>query len=128
MRPGATQRPASRLSSAAPPCWPGVYTSPTFGLTGTVTLDAKGDPNAEFVFQAGSTLITASDSRVRLVNGAVACNVVWQVGSSATFGTGTRFVGDVLALTSITANNRATFQGRLLASNGCGHFDPQPDH
>ena len=101
----------------------GVYDSPTFGLTGTLTLDAQGDPNAEFIFQAGSTLITATDSRVRLINGADPCRVVWQVGSSATFGTRTAFVGDVLALTSITANTAATFEGRLLARNGAVTMD-----
>jgi len=102
---------------------PGVYASPTFGLTGTLTLNARGDANAQFVFQAESTLITASRSSVRLVNGAQACNVVWQVGSSATFGTGARFVGNVLALTSITATTGATFHGRLLARNGAVTLD-----
>jgi len=101
----------------------GVYTSPTFGLTGTLTLDAQNNPNAEFIFQAGSTLITASNSQVLLLNGASACNVVWQVGSSATFNTGTRFVGDVLAETSVTADTGATFQGRLLAQNGAVTLD-----
>lgn len=96
----------------------GVYRSPTFGLTGTLTLDAQGDPNAEFIFQAGTTLTTATDSEVLLINGADPCRVVWQIGSSATFGTRTEFVGDVLALTSITANTSATFEGRLLARNG----------
>jgi LPXTG-motif cell wall-anchored protein len=101
----------------------GGYTSPTFGLTGTLTLDAQGDPNAEFIFQAGSTLITASDSRVLLINGASPCNVVWQIGSSATFGTRTQFVGDVLAHDSITATTNATFQGRLLARGGAVTLD-----
>ena len=101
----------------------GVYTSPTLGLTGTLTLDAKGRPEAQFIFQAGSTLIAESNSRVLLLNGADPCNVVWQVGSSATFKTGTRFVGDVLALTSITAQTGATFQGRLLARNGAVTLD-----
>jgi hypothetical protein len=101
----------------------GVYTSPTFGLTGTLTLDAKGNTAAEFIFQAGSTLITASDSRVLLVNGADPCHVVWQVGSSATFGTRTQFVGDVLVQTSITATTGAVFQGRLLASDGAVTLD-----
>ncbi|MDQ1747874.1 MAG: hypothetical protein QOD07_2137 [Frankiaceae bacterium] len=102
---------------------PGVYASGTFGLTGTLTLNAKGDANAQFVFQAASTLTTASRSVVRLVNGAQACNVVWQVGSSATFGTGTRFIGDVLSLTSITATTGASFHGRLLARNGAVTLD-----
>ena len=101
----------------------GVYTSPTLGLTGTLTLDAKGVPDAQFIFQAGSTLIAEVNSRVLLVNGADPCRVVWQVGSSGTFKTGTQFVGDVLALQSITAQTRATFQGRLLARNGAVTLD-----
>ena len=101
----------------------GVYTSGTFGLTGTLTLDAEGDTNAMFIFQAGSTLITEANSRVLLLNGADPCRIVWQVGSSATFKTGTSFVGDVLAYTSITAQTGATFQGRLLARNGAVTLD-----
>lgn len=101
----------------------GVYTSPTLGLTGTLTLDAQGRPDAQFIFLAGSTLIAEVNSRVLLLNGADPCRVVWQVGSSATFKTGTRFVGDVLAHTSITAQTRATFQGRLLARNGAVTLD-----
>jgi hypothetical protein len=101
----------------------GVYTSGTFGLTGTLTLDAQGVVGAEFVFKTASTLITASNSRVRLINAANPCNVVWKIGSSATFNTGTRFVGDVIALTSITAQTAATFRGRLLARNGAVTLD-----
>lgn len=97
----------------------GVYSAASgMALTGTVTLDAQGDPNAVFVFQAGSTLITASSSSVALVGGAQACNVFWQVGSSATIGTGSSFVGSVLALTSISLQTGATVQGRMLARNG----------
>jgi LPXTG-motif cell wall-anchored protein len=101
----------------------GVYTGATLGLTGTVTLDAQGDPNAVFIFQAASTLITASSSVVALTNGADACNVYWQVGSSATLGTTSTFVGTVLALTSITATTSATINGRLLARNGAVTLD-----
>ncbi len=103
---------------------PGVYKSgSSVLLTGDVTLDAQGDPNAVFIFQIGSTLTTASGSRVRLINGASPCNVYWQVGSSATIGTSTTFKGNVLALTSITANTSATFDGRLLARNGAVTLD-----
>ena len=102
----------------------GVYNdSSSFGLTGTLTLDAKGDPNAVWIFQAGSTLTTASRSTVALINGAQACNVFWQVGSSATIGTYSDFVGNILALTSITANTGATVDGRLLALNGAVTLD-----
>ena len=96
----------------------GVYTGGALGLTGTLTLDAQGDPDAVFVFQAASTLITASSSTVDLINGADVCNVFWQVGSSATLGTDSVFVGTVLALTSIAATTGATVEGRLLARNG----------
>ena len=98
---------------------PGVYNSgSTIGLTGALTLNGGGDPNAVFVFQAGSTLITASTSRVNLVNGAQSCNVFWQIGSSATLGTGSTFRGTVIALQSITVTTGVTVDGRVLARNG----------
>jgi hypothetical protein len=97
---------------------PGVYQSGTLGITGTLTLDTQGNPDAVFVFQAASTLITASASTVVILGGATACNVFWQVGSSATLGSDSLLVGSVLAETSITANDGATIQGRLLARNG----------
>jgi len=99
----------------------GVYRTgsvPLLGLSGNLTLDAQGDPSAVFIFQVASTLITATDSSVRLVNGAQACNVFWQVGSSATLGTRTAFKGTILALTSISVNDAVTVEGRLLARNG----------
>jgi hypothetical protein len=91
--------------------------------SGSVTLDAQGDPNAVFVFQIGSTLITGSATTVLLVNGAQACNVFWQVGSSATLGTGTRFVGTIMASATITANTAATIHGRLLAQTAAVNLD-----
>ncbi|HEX5713000.1 MAG TPA: ice-binding family protein [Solirubrobacterales bacterium] len=87
-------------------------------LTGALTLDAEGDPNAEFVFQIGSQLTTESASSVVLVNGASPCNVYWQVGSSADLGTTTAFQGSLMALTSISLKNGATVLGRMLARNG----------
>jgi serine protease AprX len=98
---------------------PGAYrAASSLALTGTVTLDGQGDPSSVFVFQAGSTLISASASRVKLVNGAQACNVFWKVGSSATLGTTTSFAGNILALTSITMNDGVKLDGRALARNG----------
>ncbi len=96
---------------------PGVYDSATgaFRLTGTLTLDAQGDPDAVFVFKAASTLVTAPASTMTLVNGAQAANVFWQVGTSATLGTGSAFSGNVLALSAITATTGATVVGRLLS-------------
>ncbi len=96
---------------------PGVYTASSSLLlsSGSVTLNAEGDPNAVFIFQIGSTLTTGSNTSVSLINGAQACNVFWQVGSSATLGTGTHFVGTIMAADSITANTGATIHGRLLA-------------
>jgi len=103
---------------------PGVYFFATSAqLTGALTLDAKGDASAVFVFQIGSTLTTASNASVLLINGASPCNVYWQVGSSATLGTGTRFVGNLLALTSIAVNTGTTVAGRALALNGATTLD-----
>src|ERR1700734_2207171 len=104
---------------------PGVYNSAagTFGITGTLTLDAQGNPNAVFIFQAASTLITASASNVVLVNGAQAANVFWVVGSSATLGTNSTLQGSILALTSITVTTGTTIDGRALARNGAVTLD-----
>jgi len=103
---------------------PGVYTSASsLGLSGQLTLDAQGNPAAVFVFQAGSSLIVGSGSQINLIGGAQACNVYWQVGSSATIGTSSSFVGNILALTSITMTTGATLQGSALARNGAVTLD-----
>ena len=104
---------------------PGVYDSAagTFGITGTLTLDAQGDPNAVFIFEAASTLITAAASNVNLINGARASNVFWVVGSSATLGTNSTLMGNVLALASITVTTGASIDGRALARNGAVTLD-----
>jgi hypothetical protein len=103
---------------------PGVYTSASsLGLSGQLTLDAQGNPDAVFVFQAGSSLIVGSGSQINLIGGAQACNVYWQVGSSATIGTSSSFVGNILALTSITMTTGATLQGSALARNGAVTLD-----
>ncbi|MFC4586352.1 ice-binding family protein [Sphaerisporangium corydalis] len=104
---------------------PGVYDSPagTFGITGTLTLDAQGDPNAVFIFKAASTLITASASDVTLVNGAQACNVFWLVGSSATLGTNSTLRGNILAQASITVTTGVIVEGRALARTAAVTLD-----
>lgn len=104
----------------------GVYSGPdrsALELSGTLVLDAEGDENAVFIFQTDSTLITGSASSVQLVNGAQACNVFWQVGSSATLGSGSVFVGNVLAQISITIDNGVTVHGRALARTGAVTLD-----
>jgi Ice-binding-like len=104
----------------------GVYAGPSHGalsLSGPLTLDGAGDPSTVFIFQTNSSLITASGSTVALINGAQECNVFWQVGSSATLGTGSTFTGNILALTSITVDNSVTVHGRALARNGAVTLD-----
>jgi LPXTG-motif cell wall-anchored protein len=102
---------------------PGVYAGGALAVTGTLTLDAGGDEDAVFVFKAASSLVTASSSSISLIGGADACNVFWQVTSSATLGTSSDFVGTILALTSITANTGASIEGRLLTRNAAVTLD-----
>lgn len=106
---------------------PGVYcfTSTAF-LTGTLTLDFQGNPNAFFLFKVGSALTTSSASSVAFINnGGSPCpaNLYWQIGSSATLGTGSTFAGNILALTSITLTTGASLAGRALARNGAVTLD-----
>lgn len=102
----------------------GVYKSTSsLALSGKLTLDAKGNSAAVFIFQIGSTLTTGSGSQVILANGASACNIFWQVGSSATLGTYSTFNGNILALTSITITTGVNLQGRALAQNGAVTLD-----
>jgi hypothetical protein len=104
---------------------PGIYFFMSSAqLTGKLTLNAEGNPNAVFIFQIGSTLTTASASDVDLINGASGANVFWQVGSSATLGTTTDLVGTIDALTSITLNTGANIAcGRAIALNGAVTLD-----
>ena len=98
---------------------PGLYkSSGTLGITGNLTLDGQGDPNAVFIFQAASSLNTAPGSQVLLSGSANAANVFWQVGTSATLGTTTRFKGTILADQSIALATGATLDGRALARIG----------
>jgi len=92
-------------------------------VTDTLTLDAQGDPHAVFIFKAGSTLVTAANSTIALIGGAQACNVYWQVGSSATIGVGSKFVGNVYAVASIAAQTGAQVNGQLLAMNAAVTLD-----
>jgi hypothetical protein len=98
---------------------PGVYcvTAGVSNLTGTLTLNAGIDPNASWTFQMASTLITSPGSTVDVI-GANDCSVQWLVRSSATIDTGTTFVGNILALTTIAMNSGASLVGRALARNG----------
>jgi hypothetical protein len=104
----------------------GVYAGPSkspLSLNGTLVLDGEGNPNSVFIFQTDSTLITGSASTVSLINGAQECNVFWQVGSSATLGTGSVFAGNILALTSIAVTTGVTVHGRALARTGAVTLD-----
>jgi hypothetical protein len=120
----ANRTPSTVLASpalAGQTFTPGLYSS-AVGLTlsGTVTLNGAGDANAVFIFQTAgsSTLLTATSSSVVLENGAQACNVFWQVASSATLGSNTSFVGTILASTSAVLDSGATVVGRVLAGTG----------
>jgi hypothetical protein len=104
---------------------PGVYCFPSSAsLTTALVLDGQGNSNAVFVFQIPTTLITATNSSVTLINGASAKNVFWQVGTSATLGTNTAFQGTIIANTSVTLNTGASIvKGRAMALNGAVTLD-----
>lgn len=103
---------------------PGVYCFASAAqLTGAVTLDSLGDPNAVFIFQVGSALTAASGSAVEVINGGSNCNVFWQIGSSATLGTDSAFAGNVMAYASIGLSGGASISGRALAKNGAVTMD-----
>jgi len=99
---------------------PGLYksTSSLAVSSGDVTFDALGNPNAVFIIQIASTLTATSGRKVILSGGALAANIFWQVGSSATFGTTSVFKGNVLVMQSITLNTGATVDGRVLTRTG----------
>jgi hypothetical protein len=126
---GRTAPAPTILTGAAPDIGgqrlaPGIYKSNTsLAITGTVTLDGGGDPNAVWIFQISSTLITAGNSNVVLAGNASAHNIFWQVGSSATLGTTSTMNGSILALTSVTLTTGATLNGRALASTGAVTLD-----
>jgi hypothetical protein len=103
-----------------------VYSGPSkspLSLSGPLVLDGAGNNNSVFIFQTNSTLTTATGSTITLINGAQECNVFWQVGSSATLGTGSAFAGNILALSSITVTTGVTVHGRALARNAAVTLD-----
>jgi hypothetical protein len=104
---------------------PGLYKSNSSLAisSGDLTLDAQGDVNAVWIFQMGSTLTTTVGRKVILANGAKAANIFWQVGSSATLGTGSVFEGNILALASITVTTGATVDGHLFARTAAVTLD-----
>ena len=98
---------------------PGLYAAgSSLGITGTVTLDGQNQKNGVFIFQIPSTLTTAVSSKVHLINRANACDVFWQVGSSATINTASKFNGTIMAAASISVGSGARVRGRLLAETG----------
>ena len=95
----------------------GVYTSAsgTFGMTGTLTLDGQNNPDAVFIFQTASTLITGGTGNINLIRGAQSCNIFWKIGSAATLGAGSTLRGTVMAHDDISLGSGVTVDGRLLA-------------
>ena len=103
---------------------PGVYAHGSgLELAGTLNLNAGGDPDAVFIFQAGSTLGTAAGSTVNLQNGAQACNVFWQVGSSATLGANSVLKRSLLVHTAVTVGASVNVAGRILAMGAAVTLD-----
>lgn len=110
---------------AAQTILPGTYNTAagTFSNSGNLNLDANNDPTAIFIFQTSSTLITSTSSTMTLLRGAQACNVYWRVGSSATLGVTSTFIGHIYAHVTVTANTGASIKGQLLANTGAVTLD-----
>jgi hypothetical protein len=123
--PGANDLTGTDLGALTTPLTPGVYCfTSSAQLTGDLVLDAENDPDAVFIFQIMTeTLTTASNSTVSMINGGSPCNVFWQVGSSATLGTYTQFIGNILAYANITLNTGANIAGRALARTEAVNMD-----
>jgi LruC domain-containing protein len=124
--PGATNLTGAELgqTAGATTLTPGIYNfSSSAGITGTLTLNDQGNPNALFIFKMGSTLTTASYSEVVMSSGGKGVNVFWLCGSSATIGTYTKMLGNVMAVASITMTTGATNTGRLIALNAAVTLD-----
>lgn len=103
---------------------PGVHVSPaTIAVTGEVTLDAGGDPNAVFILRAASTLDSNAGSNVLLAGGAQACNVFWQVGTDTTLGADSQLAGTILATGAITLGARMAIAGRALSRDSAVTMD-----
>ncbi len=103
---------------------PGVYTfASSAQITGILTLDSAGQLNPEWVFQIGTTLVTGYDSSILLINGGNESNIYFQVGSSATLGGDSDFIGNIIADQSISTTSGTTVLGRLLALNGAVTMD-----
>jgi len=120
-RPGAIAATADIGGKTLPP---GLYQAPvSLAITGNLTLDAQGDRNAVWIFQMASTLTAANNGQVILINGAQACNIFWQVGSSATLRTNSVVKGNILAAASITLQTGARLDGRALARDGAVTLD-----
>ena len=124
----ATAQPGTAVTGGVlggqPSFTPGVYAATTMDLAAndSVTLDAQGDPNAVFIFQASGALTTGANTQILFINGAQPCNVFWDVGT-ATLGGDSTFVGTLMASDSITADGGATIAGRLLANTGALSLD-----
>jgi len=96
----------------------GAYSGGTFVMNGTLTLDGLNDPTSVFIFRTAKTLITAASSKVLLTRGAQACNVFWQIGSSATLGSSSTMAGHLIASASISTGATTTVDGQLIALTG----------
>ncbi|OJX75476.1 MAG: hypothetical protein BGO91_19530 [Leifsonia sp. 71-9] len=102
---------------------PGVYSGGALALADNGVLTLAGSADSVWVFQAASSLTIGSATQIIVTGGANACNVFWEIGSSASLGTGAQFEGTILAKESITATTGATIVGRLLANTAAVTLD-----
>jgi hypothetical protein len=103
---------------------PGVYSITGAGtLTGTVTLDGQGNPNAEFVIKFGGAFSTEAQSRVRLINGASFSNVYWVAEGAISMGASSFMKGNLISHNAaVSMGARGNLEGRMLSTGGAISF------
>jgi hypothetical protein len=103
--------------------YPGVFTMPSIAAAGNFTLDAKGNPDAVFVFRTAGAFGTVG-ANMTLINGAQACNVFWVSDGAASIGADTTMYGTIISGGAVSVAARTFLEGRMFSIMGAIDFGP----